>query len=155
MAEEKNSNSRYPFRCASFRDRSRRHKGTWMNLRCVAIAFLCCAMTAACLAQTSGKEARRRAEVGVKALQRWYVPRTGLYRTTGWWNSANAITAVTDLMRVRGEKKYVGVLKTTFVQAQIAVPKEQQTVEGKEMTGFPGFLNKYYDDEGWWALAWI
>jgi predicted alpha-1,6-mannanase (GH76 family) len=23
------------------------------------------------------------------------------------------------------------------------------------MTGFPGFLNKYYDDEGWWALAWI
>src|SRR6185437_15617563 len=19
----------------------------------------------------------------------------------------------------------------------------------------PGFLNKYYDDEGWWALAWV
>jgi predicted alpha-1,6-mannanase (GH76 family) len=104
---------------------------------------------------TSQKEARQRAELGVEALQRWYVPRTGLYRTTGWWNSANAITAVTDFMRATGKKKYTGVMKNTFAQAQITVPKEQVTVEGKEMTGFPGFLNKYYDDEGWWALAWI
>ena len=41
------------------------------------------------------------------------------------------------------------------MKAQITVPKDQQKVDGKEMTGFPGFLNKYYDDEGWWALAWI
>jgi predicted alpha-1,6-mannanase (GH76 family) len=101
------------------------------------------------------EEARRRAEVVVEALQRWYVPRTGLYRTTGWWNSANAITAITDYMRVAGERKYVGVLENTFAKAQIAVAKDQQMVDGKEMTGFPGFLNKYYDDEGWWALAWI
>jgi predicted alpha-1,6-mannanase (GH76 family) len=91
----------------------------------------------------------------VDALQQWYVPRTGLYRTTGWWNSANAITAVTDYMRASGEKTYLGVLENTFVKAQITVPKDQQKVDGKEMTGFPGFLNKYYDDEGWWALAWI
>lgn len=101
------------------------------------------------------EEARRRAELGVTALQQWYVPRTGLYRTTGWWNSANAITAITDYMRVSGEKTYVGVLENTFAKAQITVPKDQQTVDGKEMSGFPGFLNKYYDDEGWWALAWI
>ena len=121
------------------------------------LALLCVGCVSACRAQgmVSSKEARRRAETGVKALQRWYVPRTGLYRTTGWWNSANAITAITDYMRVSGSKRYVGVLKTTFVQAQVAVPKDQQTVDGKEMTGFPGFLNKYYDDEGWWALAWI
>src|SRR6516225_8474168 len=101
------------------------------------------------------EEARRRAEQAVEALQRWYVPRAGLYRTTGWWNSANAITAITDYMRVAGETNYVSVLENTFAKAQIAVPKDQQTVDGKEMTGFPGFLNKYYDDEGWWALAWI
>jgi predicted alpha-1,6-mannanase (GH76 family) len=126
-----------------------------MILRRVIAVFLCSITTVVCGAQTSPKEARKRAELGVKALQRWYVPRTGLYRTTGWWNSANAITAITDFMRVSGERKYVGVLKNTFVQAQVVVPKDQQTVDGKEMTGFPGFLNKYYDDEGWWALAWI
>jgi predicted alpha-1,6-mannanase (GH76 family) len=58
-------------------------------------------------------------------------------------------------MRLSGSKEYVSILSNTFTKAQISVPKEQQTVEGKEMTGFPGFLNKYYDDEGWWALAWI
>ena len=79
----------------------------------------------------------------------------GLYRTTGWWNSANAITTLTDFMRVTGSKKYTGVLKNTFTQAQITVPKEKRIDPKRELTGFPGFLNNYYDDEGWWALAWI
>lgn len=100
----------------------------------------------------SAKEARHRAEVGVVALQRWYEPGTGLYRTTGWWNSANGLTAVIDLMRASGSKKYVGVVGNTFVRAQIAVAKTEQV---EKRTGFPGFLNHYYDDEGWWALAWI
>jgi predicted alpha-1,6-mannanase (GH76 family) len=126
-----------------------------MNLRRVIVVFFCCAMTAACFAQTPGKESRKRVEPGVKALQQWYDPGTGLYRTTGWWNSANAITAITDYMRVSGSKKYVGVLKNTFTRAQITVPKEKWADRKKEMTGFPGFINKYYDDEGWWALAWI
>jgi predicted alpha-1,6-mannanase (GH76 family) len=35
------------------------------------------------------------------------------------------------------------------------VPKAEQTGALQAMTGAPGFLNRYYDDEGWWALAWI
>ena len=126
-----------------------------MNLRRVIAVFLCCTATAACFAQTSGKESRKRADAGVKALQRWYDTGTGLYRMTGWWNSANAITVLADYMRVSGEKKYVRALKNTFTQAQIKVPKEKWADPKKEMSGFPGFINKYYDDEGWWALAWI
>ncbi len=88
-------------------------------------------------------------------MQQWYEPSIGLYKTTGWWNSANAITALTDFMRVSGSKQYVGVLANTYKQAQITIPTEKRTDPKKELTGFPGFLNKYYDDEGWWALAWI
>ena len=101
--------------------------------------------------QSTPKQSLHRADLAVKALQQWYVPTTGLYRTTGWWNSANAITALTDYMRVSGTHKYVGILTNTYTRAQI----EQRTADSDETTGNPGFLNKYYDDEGWWALAWI
>jgi predicted alpha-1,6-mannanase (GH76 family) len=76
----------------------------------------------------------------VQELQTWYDPSTGLYKTTGWWNSANGITALVDYARVSKSTEYNSILATTFTVAQ----KKNQ-----------GFLNKYYDDEGWWALAWI
>jgi len=82
----------------------------------------------------------QRAEVAADALQAWYSAASGLYRTTGWWNSANAITALADESRVSGSKKYWPVFSNTFIAAQ---------------TTSPGFLNKFYDDEGWWAMAWI
>ena len=82
----------------------------------------------------------RHAARAADALQSWYNAESGLYRTTGWWNSANAITALADYSRVSGSKRYWPVFSNTLAAAQ-------QT--------FPGFLNKFYDDEGWWALAWI
>lgn len=92
---------------------------------------------------------------GVDALQRWYVPRTGLYQTAGWWNAANAITALVDAMRASSSHADETVLANTFRQAQIVVPKAERVGALAKMTGAPGFLNNYYDDEGWWALAWI
>ena len=83
----------------------------------------------------------RRATDAMKVLQRWYTPSTGLYETTGWWNSANATTVLVDYARISGKSsEYQGTLANTFVAAQ--------------KTG-PGFINKFYDDEGWWALAWV
>jgi predicted alpha-1,6-mannanase (GH76 family) len=76
----------------------------------------------------------------VQTLQGWYAPSTGLYQTTGWWNSANAITVLVDYSRVSGSTQYNAILANTFATAQKTNP---------------GFINKYYDDEGWWALAWI
>jgi predicted alpha-1,6-mannanase (GH76 family) len=58
----------------------------------------------------------------------------------GWWNSANAITVLADYSRIADSKQYDGVFASTFTAAQ---------------RKNPGFLNKFYDDEGWWALAWI
>jgi predicted alpha-1,6-mannanase (GH76 family) len=81
-----------------------------------------------------------RAASGIATLQAWYNSSTGLYNTTGWWNSANAITVLVDYARVSKSTQYNSVLANTFQTAQ----KTNS-----------GFLNNFYDDEGWWALAWI
>lgn len=77
---------------------------------------------------------------GIQTLQNWYVQSTGLYQTTGWWNSANAITVLANYSRVDGTTQYQSVFSNTFTAAQ---------------TTYPGFIDSYYDDNGWWALAWI
>ncbi|MDP9039286.1 MAG: hypothetical protein M3O02_08440, partial [Acidobacteriota bacterium] len=42
----------------------------------------------------------------VKTLQSWYDPSTGLYKTTGWWNSANSITVLVDYERASKSSEY-------------------------------------------------
>ena len=82
----------------------------------------------------------------VRTLQTWYDPGTGLYKTTGWWNSANAVTVLVDYAQVSKSAEYNPVLANTFAAAQ-------RTTEDQHLR--TGFINKYLDDEGWWALAWI
>ncbi len=77
---------------------------------------------------------------GINTLQSWYTQSSGLYQTTGWWNSANAITMLVNYSRVSANSTYLPVFSNTFQQAQ---------------STHQGFINNYYDDEGWWALAWI
>ncbi|HEX8796050.1 MAG TPA: glycoside hydrolase family 76 protein [Polyangiaceae bacterium] len=72
------------------------------------------------------------------ALQALYDPSTGLFPSTGWWNSANAITALVDTMARTGSMAYASDLCTTLAK-----------------NSGSNFINQYYDDEGWWALAWI
>jgi predicted alpha-1,6-mannanase (GH76 family) len=80
------------------------------------------------------------AALAIQSLQGWYDLDTGLYKTTGWWNSANAITVLADYARIAGSRDYDFVFSNTLSLAQKTSP---------------GFINRYYDDEGWWALAWI
>jgi len=82
----------------------------------------------------------QRSRDGVQRLQQWYTQSSGLYETTGWWNSANAITVLADYARVSASTEYNPTFANTFANAQKTSP---------------GFINKFYDDEGWWALAWI
>jgi predicted alpha-1,6-mannanase (GH76 family) len=74
----------------------------------------------------------------VAKLQSWYDPKTGLWKTTGWWNSANALTALIDYSRVTRSSRYESVVAQTYA-----------------VNIHSGFINQYYDDEGWWALAWV
>jgi predicted alpha-1,6-mannanase (GH76 family) len=81
-----------------------------------------------------------RAAAGITALQRWYDPASGLWRGTGWWNSASALTAVLRYTRLTGDDRHAGVIATTFAAAR---------------RKHADFVNDFYDDNAWWALAWI
>ena len=94
-------------------------------------------------AQANRPAYREQAAAGIGRLQSWYVLDTGLYQTTGWWNSANAITMLANYSLATDSKAYMPFFANTLIAGQ------------KTKTGFPNFLNKYYDDEGWWALAWV
>ena len=80
------------------------------------------------------------AAAGIGALQRWYDASTGLWQSTGWWNAASALTAVVRYTQYTGDRSHAGVIETTFTAAQ------KQHAD---------FVNDYYDDNGWWALAWV
>jgi len=114
----------------------------------VAIVFLLAALTMLPMCANAAPEKtltdeQTQTQAAADTLQQWYAQDTGLYKTTGWWNSANAITTLANLSRVSHSTAYLPVFANTLSAAQT------------KPSGAPGFLNKYYDDEGWWALAWI
>ncbi|KAB5535212.1 glycosyl hydrolase family 76-domain-containing protein, partial [Coniochaeta sp. 2T2.1] len=113
----------------------------------------------------------------IKTLQSWYRSNTGLWDSTGWWNSANCLTVLADFASVdpadANGLNIPNIMKNTFTNAQkstsakfaqksiseggivvstYTVPSDVQANEFAAL-GFSGFINDYYDDEGWWALA--
>ncbi len=74
---------------------------------------------------------------GLKVLQLSYVEETGLWKTTGWWNAANALTVLVDYSKLSDTPDFRSTIANTF-----------------DRNSQKHFLNEYYDDEGWWALGW-
>ncbi|WPH03688.1 Hypothetical protein R9X50_00657100 [Acrodontium crateriforme] len=119
------------------------------------------------------------AEASFNTLLQWYNHTNGLFvPSTGWWNSANCITAIADLAKIDAQVNIRAqtIFPETWVLAQLYNLQMQKvfgpgylvtTFYSDIFPEFPpgwnrppplqmtGFLNDYYDDEGWWALAWI
>ncbi len=85
----------------------------------------------------AGDDFNANTEAAATILQQWYNG-NGLYDTTGWWNAANCIEAIENVIFANNDVQYLNVLSNTF---------------NRNSGG--NFLNDFYDDEGWWANAWI
>lgn len=81
---------------------------------------------------------RQRTDAGMATLQTFYNVSTGLWNTTGWWNSANALETTIDYSIYTDTLTYRTNIFNTF-------EKNKQN----------NFINEFYDDSGWWALTWI
>ena len=92
------------------------------------------------------------ADKTLSTLQKWYKEETGLWETTSWWNAANAITAIIDYSRITGSKEYFHVFENTFEKCK---KFEVEMPDANDNWICTNFVNDYYDDEGWWILAWI
>ena len=94
----------------------------------------------------------KKAGVLAGQLQHWYNMETGLWETTSWWNGANALTALIRFGQLTGNDSIARVIENTFLKTkQFEVP----ATENKDAWTCTGYINDYYDDEGWWALAWL
>jgi predicted alpha-1,6-mannanase (GH76 family) len=80
----------------------------------------------------------QRAQAGIQSLLMLYNRTTGLWRTTGWWNAANALHCIIDFVERTGNTAYASVVSNSF----------EHQCRGH-------FINDFYDDEGWWALTWV
>lgn len=113
-----------------------------------------------------------------QALQTWYDQDEGLWRSTNWWNAANCLTVLGDFVALSGDGAHdldlASVFSNTINQAQKPAKTERRKIRTRQGSlpivessykrasdsklvdrGYRGFLDRYYDDEGWWALAWI
>lgn len=79
------------------------------------------------------------AAAAASVLADWHDGETGVWPNC-WWQSANALEALIDYGCITGDRTHADLIPVTFEKAQ---------------TQAKGFLNQYYDDEGWWAITWI
>ncbi|KAH8803369.1 glycoside hydrolase [Xylogone sp. PMI_703] len=132
------------------------------------------------VANIQGQSAVSKAETALDVLQAWYNETSGIWNTCGWWNGANCMTAIADLAKIDSSilDTATEVFENTWINAPSVNPGqgvEKAVVDGRPETIYPNswphaqtanrgqqgqvnaslWLDGAYDDDAWWALAWI
>lgn len=97
------------------------------------------------------KKTLKEVQTAVNVLAKWYTPEYTV-STTNWWNAANAVTTIIRYSKITGDKAYLPLIDSVFERNRNYYEKDSSGVSKLIAVNF---LNDYYDDEGWWALAWI
>lgn len=126
------------------------------------------ALTASLLSGlTVADDATSRAVTALEALQGWYNNSTGLWDTVGWWNGANCLTMIADLVALDPTVMETAdyVFNTTYNVAPASNPDPGPEVKTTKRNflaprassagNASDWLDSAYDDDGWWVLAWI
>ena len=85
-------------------------------------------------------------------LLAWRDFKTGIWESAGWWNSANILTCVIRYSEITGSDEFYPVIDDLFERARHYYVAEEPP---RESWYADNFIGTYYDDEGWWALAWV
>ncbi|GLI78127.1 hypothetical protein PoHVEF18_006429 [Penicillium ochrochloron] len=107
------------------------------------------------------EDASSRALIALDTLQSWYNSTSGLWNTCGWWNGANCMTAIADLAAI--EPSALNTATYVFGNTLRMAPayNPQPGPENQTQSRYAGaanaseWLDSSYDDDAWWALAWI
>ena len=94
----------------------------------------------------------KKAEILADQLQNWYNNETGIWETTSWWNGANALTAIIKYGQLTDNDSVIKVVENTYSKTK---QFEVQANDKTDAWVCTNYINDYYDDEGWWALAWL
>lgn len=103
------------------------------------ILFLSISASGARAQQLTRADYIQQDQLAIKTLEASFDTGTGLWGKQGWWHDANSLTALVNFSRATGTEEYLPAIERTFIA----------NLEKHFL------INKYYDDEGWWALAWI
>lgn len=95
---------------------------------------------------------KEKMDESVQTSLEWRTDSTGIWETAGWWNSANVLTATIRYAAVTGDQRIPPIIDDVFEKAKHYRIAPDSL--GNERFA-DNFINDYYDDEGWWALAWI
>jgi predicted alpha-1,6-mannanase (GH76 family) len=91
-------------------------------------------------------------EKGMKVLLDARNPISGWWEKAGWWNSANLLTCVVRYAELSKDTSLHAVIDDIFEKSktvhQVASDKNTPVISTH-------YINDFYDDEAWWALAWI